>query len=82
MIKVILALWLSILLASADAFAEEPSPFEGKHTIKPIVYTECQAGKLFVIAASQYGVSIMQIFKDAGDMVPKPMECEDDNNET
>ena len=73
MIKI---LTLIMILASGNVFAEEPSPFEGRHAIKPSVYTECRAGKLFVIAASVYGLSIMQIFEDTNDMVPKPMGCE------
>ena len=68
---------LILMLASSNAFATatEPSPFEGRHEIKPIVYTECQAGHVFVIAASRYGVSMMQVFQDTDDMVPKPIEC-------
>ena len=59
----------------------EESPFEGRHDVKPIVYTECKKGHEFIIAASVYGVSIMQIFVDAGDMVPKPMTCKDNECE-
>jgi len=69
-------LTLIMLLFAGNAFAQEASPFEGRHMVKPIVYTECRAGKIFIIAASQYGVSIMQIFEDTDDMVPKPMGCE------
>ena len=66
-----------MLLAAGNAFAEE-SPWANKpNSIKPVVYTECRAGQLFVIAASRYGVTIMQIFQDAGDMVPKPIECDE-----
>lgn len=74
MTRVILALWFAIFFASADAFASsEASPFEGRH--KPTVYTECKLGKWFVVAYNANSVSIMQVFQDAGDMVPKPMEC-------
>lgn len=66
-------LTLALLLMTGTAIAEE-SPFK-RHDIKPIVYTDCQAGHLFVIAASENGVSVMQVFQDAGDMVPKPIEC-------
>lgn len=69
-------LMLIMLLAMGNAYAEEPSPFEGRHDIKPSVYTECRAGKLFIVAASRYGLAIMQIFEDTNDMVPKPMRCE------
>ena len=65
-----------LLFAFTTASAEE-SPFDGRHTLKPLVYTECKAGQMFIIASSKYGVAIMQIFQDAGDMVPKPIECEE-----
>lgn len=73
MIKVITLL---MLLAAGNAFAggTEPSPFN-EHNVKPVVYTECKAGYLFVVAASVHGISMMQVFKDAGDMVPKPVDC-------
>ena len=74
MIKI---LTLVMLLVAGNAFAEEPSPWAGKpNSIKPIVYTECRAGKLFIIAASSHGLAIMQIFEDTDDMVPKPIGCE------
>ena len=73
MIKI---LTLIMLLVAGNAYAEEPSPFEGRHAVKPAVYTECRAGKLFIVAASAHGVAIMQIFDDDGDMVPKPQTCE------
>lgn len=66
-----------MILMSGNVFAgsTETDPFAGKNEIKPIIYTECLGGHLFAIAASQQGVTMMQIFKDAGDMVPKPIEC-------
>ena len=73
MIKI---LTLVMLLVAGNAFAEE-SPWANKpNSIKPVVYTECRAGKLFIVAASAYGLAIMQVFNDEGDMVPKPAECE------
>lgn len=66
---------LALALVFGTANATEPSPFEGRHTIKPIVYTECQGGHLFIIVASQYGVATQEIFQDTNDMVPKPIEC-------
>ena len=73
----IMLVMLVMLLAIGNAFAEEPSPWANKsNSIKPVVYTECRAGKLFIVAASANGVAIMQIFDDDGDMVPKPQTCE------
>ena len=77
MMKYILTFILLFAVTTVSAATAEKSPFEGKHDVKPIVYTECRAGQLFVIAASRYGVTIMQIFQDAGDMVPKPIECDE-----
>ena len=69
-------LMLVMLLAMGNAFAEE-SPWAKKpNSIKPIVYTECRMGKLFIVAASAHGLAIMQVFDDDGDMVPKPQTCE------
>lgn len=76
--KFVITIWFALFLTIGVAFAEE-SPFEAKYKMKPNVYTECHAGYLFIIAASQNGVAIMQVFKDAGDMVPKPVECGEDN---
>ena len=73
--KYFLILWI---VFTTNVLAEE-SPFEAKYKLKPNVYTECHAGFLFIIAASQNGVAIMQVFKDAGDMVPKPVECKEDD---
>ena len=73
MIKI---LTLVLLLASGNVFAgSEQSPFDGRHNAKPIVYTECKLGKWFVIAYNANSVSVMQVFEDRNDMVPKPMEC-------
>ena len=68
------------MLAMGNVYAEE-SPFEARHKLKPLVYTECKAGHLFIIATSKTGVAIMQVFKDAGDMVPKPIECSNQHQE-
>lgn len=72
--KYIITLLLTLILTVGSANAEE-SPFDGRYNVKPLVYTECKAGQLFIIASSKYGIAIMQVFKDAGDMVPKPVEC-------
>lgn len=88
--KYLFALWLAILFAVSDVVSystavasAEPSPFDGRHKIeKPVVYMEChyspkhEQGFLFIIAASHNSVAIMQVFQDAGGMVPKPVECE------
>ena len=80
MIKVITL--LTILMAgNAFAGGTEQSPFP-EHATKPLTYTECMAGHLFAIVATENSVSIMQIFKDAGDMVPKPVECDVTKKET
>jgi len=74
--KNIIVLCAGLLLATAINVVAEESPFEGRHNQKPLVYTECKAGYMFIIASSKNGIAIMQVFQDAGDMVPKPIECE------
>ena len=70
-----------VMLVTTGIVIAEESPFEGRHKLKPLVYTECKGGHLFIIASSKNGVAIMQVFKDAGDMVPKPVECEENEEQ-